>query len=182
MKVIRKEILIGAGIVLAVLCVVTALLYFVLVNPRSLQLADINSKLAAKQADMDSLSADQMKTLLVQAEKRRAELSDYMVLSGQQGELSIRLRQLASASRLDGFSVKDSTTGGSTNSDAQFTSELRMRILFNGDFSGFAGFIYALETNKPVVFVDGFKVAHLQDDPTRINGDIDSCVLAEGKR
>jgi hypothetical protein len=181
MKVIRKEILVGAGIVLAALCICTVLLYVVLVRPRTLQLAEIGSKLAARQAELDSLSPDRMRALLAQAEKKRSELSDYVVLAGMQGELSIRLRQLASANKLDAFSVKETPTG-IFSAESIYTSEQRMRVVFTGDFIGFARFVRALENNRPVVFVDGFKVAHMQEDPTRISAEIDSSVLNEAKK
>jgi hypothetical protein len=181
MKVIRKEILAGAAVAFVVLSLCTIALYVFVTRPRAAQLADISSKLAARQEQLDSLMPDRMQALLAQAEKKRTELSDYMVLSGQQGELSIRLRQLATANRLDGFSAKDMPSAVSnTNADA-YTSEQRMRILFNGDFGGFAGFMYAIETNRPVVFVDGFKVAHNTDDATRVNCDIDATVLTESR-
>lgn len=180
MKVIRKEILVGAGIAFAVFCLVTVLLYVLLTHPRSMQLADVKARLAAKQADLDSLSPDQMKGLLAQAEKKRAELSEFMVLSGLQGELSIRLRQLASANKLESFSVKDTAPVG--NSELQYISEQRMFITFTGEYIGFARFVRSLENNKPVVFVDGFKVAHMQENPDRITAEITASVLNEGKK
>jgi hypothetical protein len=181
MKVIRKEILTGAIAVFAVLCICAALLYFMLVRPRAQQLADVEARLAIRLAEEDSLSADKMSKLIAQADKKRAELSEYMVFAGQQGELSIRLRQLASANRLDGFSAKE-TQGVTQDNDQSSIVEQRTHVLFAGDYSGFAGFAYALEANKPVVFVDGFKVVHNQDDPTRVNVDIDATVLTEGRK
>jgi hypothetical protein len=180
MKVIRKEILVGAGIVFALLCLCAALLYLSLVRPRAIEKASVDSEFSARQTELDSLSADRMKGLLGQAEKKRAELKSYVVLSGLQGELSIRLRTLASTNKLDAFSVKE--TSSPASQELTYISEQRMRITFTGDYIGFARFVRALENNQPLVFVDGFKVTHLTDDPTRISADIDSAVLNEGKK
>jgi hypothetical protein len=180
-KVIRKEILMGAAIAFGVLCLLTALLYFLLAHPRAMKLAEVRSKLDAKQWELEGLSTERVQKLRAQADKCRSELSEYMLLANQQGELSIRLRKLAAENKLEDFSSKDIAGNAGQGIDSVLLEEQRIRISFSGDCSGFAGFLYALENNRPVVFVDGFSMTHDSRDNTRIMADMDAAVFCEAK-
>jgi len=182
MKFIRKEILIGAAATFGVMCLLAVGLYFLLVQPRSIELRGMETKLASKQAEIESLSPETVKRLKAQAEQSRSDLSKYMVLAGQQGELSIKLRQLAAENRLEGFSNKDVSGGLFSDSGLQNIAEQRINITFSGDFvTGFAGFLRAVENNHPAVFVDGFSVTHDVKDDMRITASMESTIFYEQK-
>lgn len=180
LKFIKKEILIGAIAVFVVLCIITACLYFLLAHPRNIELKGVEGRLAAKQSEYEALSQDTVRHLKEQADKQRTELGGYMILAGHQGELPIRLRQLAAENRLEGFSSKD-VSGGILDTELQYISEQRVNISFAGDFTGFAGFLRAIESNNPAVFVDSFNVTHDSKDDTRITASMESTVYVEQK-
>jgi hypothetical protein len=180
-KVIRKEILMGAAIAFVAMCLLTALLYGLLTHPRAIKLADIRSKLDAKQSELEGLSTERVQKLIAQADKCRSELSEYMLMANQQGELSIRLRKLAAESKLVDFSSKDTQSSAGQGISSANLEEQRIRISFSGDFSGFADFLYAMEKNRPVIFLDGFTIAHDSRDNTRITAEMDASVFCEAK-
>jgi hypothetical protein len=179
MKVIRKEILIAAAVTFGVMCLLAVGLYFLLVHPRSIELRVAEAKLASKRAEVESLSAETVKRLKAQAEESRSDLSQFMVLAGQQGELSIKLRQLAAENRLGEFSNKDVSGGLFSNSELQYIAEQRINISFSCDFMDFARFLHAVEKNRPEVFVDGFSVTHDSKDDTRVSASMESTVFYE---
>ncbi|HSV27817.1 MAG TPA: hypothetical protein VLH60_07985 [Sedimentisphaerales bacterium] len=178
-KFIRKDVLIGAGAAFVVLCLVTAALYFLLVRPRNIELQSNQARAAAKQSELDSLSAEAIRRISEQAEHYRNRLSEYMALSGQQGELSIRLRQMAVENRVADFSGRDVSGRTMSDSALKYVDEQRMNITFAGDFGSFAGFLRAIESNRPVVLVDGFNVAHDSRDSRRITASMESTVYYE---
>jgi hypothetical protein len=180
-KLIRKEILVWAGIVLAVLCVLTALLYFGMVKPRAYRLEAARSKLAAKRAELDSLSDDRVRRIMKQAETSRTELGEYVLMAGQQGELSVQLSQSAAGSRVTDFTSREMAGGTTSTANLDNVGEQRMRMTFAGDYRAFADFVYALECNRPAVFIDGFNVTHDSRDETRVTADMESTVLYELK-
>jgi hypothetical protein len=182
MKAIRKESLVVAAVVFAALWLVTAVLYFLMVHPRSVQAEAIRSQLNVKQSELDSLSGEALQKIAAQAEKYRSTVSEYVLLAGQQGDLPVRLRKLSSENRLTEFSNNDMTIGGQYQGEESASlAERRMRISFNGDFSGFAGFLYAVENNHPVVFVDIFNVTHDSRNELQISASMESAVLYEVK-
>ncbi len=180
-KIIRKEILIGAAAAFGVLCLLALGLHFLLASPRSVELRSVAATFASKQTELDGLSAETVKRLKAEAQKYRSDLSEYMVLAGQQGELSIRLRQLAAENRLEDFSSKDVSSNQFADSGLLYIIEQRINISFSGDFSGFAGFLQAVEKNHPAVFVDGFNVTHDSKDASRMSASMESAVFYEQK-
>jgi hypothetical protein len=182
MNVIRKETLAGAVIVFAALWLVAAVLYFLLTHPRSLQTEAVQSQLNDKQAELDSLFGEALQKTAAQAKNCRLMMSEYVLLADQQGDLPVRLRKLSSENRLTEFTNKDLSSVGQYQADESANlAERRMRISFVGDFSGFAGFLYSIEKNFPVVFVDTFNVTHNSIDNLKVSVSMESAVLYEVK-
>ena len=180
MKAIRKESLVIAAIVFAVLWLGTAVLYLLLVRPQSVQTEQVKSRLDAKQSELDSLSTEALQKAAAQAAQCRSGLSEYVLLADQQGDLPVRLRKLSDDSRLTEFVNNDTTSSNQyQNTEVTTLAERRMRITFVGDFTGFAGFLYAVESNHPVVFVDSFSVTHSDKDNMQVSVNMDAAVLYE---
>jgi hypothetical protein len=179
MKVIRKEILITAIIIFVVLCLGVTALYTALVRPRALAMAGVKADLATRRSELQSLSPENMKDLLAKAQQCRSKLEEYVLLADRQGTLSTDLCKLGSD---QGLSVISGAALAIANNNALYTNEQKMDLSFTGDYIGFARFVRALELNRPVVFVDGFKIAHDTENPGRVTGNINTSVVNEGKR
>jgi hypothetical protein len=182
MKVIRKKTLAGAAIVFGALWLVTAVLYLLLFHPRSAQADAVRSRLNVQQAEIDSLSGEALQKAGAQAEKFRSTLSEYVLLAGQQGDLPVRLRKLSGENKLTEFSNNDIAVSGQyQGEEAANLAERRMRISFFGDFGGFAKFLYDIENNRPVVFVDVFNVTHSDRDVLQVSVGMETAVLCESR-
>ena len=180
-RVIRKEILIGAAIAFAVLSLAAAVVYFTLAHPRHVQAGDAESRLALKQQELESLLPENLKVLRDQARQYRDTLSDYVELSGQQGDVLIALKVLAGKRNLTDFRSTEKTVISSSSSKMDSIVERQIRIDITGDFKGFAGFLRDLENNKPVVFVNEFNVSpeSKNDSKAKVIAAIDFVVLRE---
>jgi len=84
--------------------------------------------------------------------------------------LTFEISQVANEKKVDSFSIRmqDDSKGAT-----EFThlKESRIDIGFSGSFKQFASFLNALERNRPVVFVDDFKITRsvMEDSNHRVS-------------
>jgi|GEM_PF-5744916 len=154
--------------------------YFLLLQPRSIRLKGLSAEYEKKQRTYEGLSAENVSAALAEVRKARESLGDYVVPPGRSQEIPLKIRTLASDSRLLSFTSKDNNSSATSPQNSfKNVSEQRMQVSFTSDYMGFASFLYAIESNRPVVFVDGFNVGHDSQDSLRVNASMDLTTLCE---
>jgi Tfp pilus assembly protein PilO len=118
------------------------------------------SEIQQKHDSITNATREESKAALnEEIENLRNKLKDFAVDFENSPNLTFDIGQIATEKKVDSFSIKtQEKTRSSSGADLKFLQENRIDLSFAGDFNQFASFLNALERNRPVVFVDNFKI------------------------
>jgi Tfp pilus assembly protein PilO len=124
-----------------------------------------DSALAASKEETINKIKEQIKTLQDTVNKFTAGFED-------SSNLTFQISQVANEKKVDSFSIRmQEDRKGAAGLDFTYLKESRIDIGFSGGFKQFASFLNALERNRPVVFVDDFKITRsvMEDSNHRVS-------------
>jgi Tfp pilus assembly protein PilO len=117
-----------------------------------------------------------------QIEDLRNRLEQFVIDSGESANLTFDISQIANENMVTSFSIRSKDRPGTlADSNYDHICEKQIRVSFTAGFSQFAGFLNALERNRPVLFVDKFMITRSEGDSSGHQVDMDLAVFA-GKR
>ena len=156
--------------------------YMFLMLPQQRQIVDIENRIAAqiqKQQKLKEASSPENQTHLKnQLTDRRQKLSNFVADFQHSDSLTFAVSEIARELNIDSFAsrhvpaVQDKQLEKCTH-----IGEQRINITYNADFQRFAKMLNTLERNRPVVFVDKFKVERAENGTEEIKTEMELAVF-----
>lgn len=175
-KLSKKTVYSAVAACILAVCIMVCVVVFVLVPQRKAigvveeRIREVEQALVKPKTNGHSSDVSKLKQELSSAS---ATLSRYVISAGQASDLAVDIDNIANQA-----GVKDLR---STNrmqhsygpiNECRHVREGRIQIDFKSSFSQFAKFINSLERNKPVIFVDSFKIKRSDTDSNRHDVDM----------
>jgi hypothetical protein len=183
MKTVHKKYLITAFLVWGGCAVVLGAVYFVLMSPRAAEYNAIKQKLAAKETEykqaMDANIPGRAEQIAQQLEAQEQILGDFVADREQTANLTFAISQLAQARDIVSPSVKDrDKSTGSTLEDCPHLWKKQFDVQFKSGFPGFFSMLHAVESHRPVMFVETFSIIPDNQEENANDVKFDISVLA----
>lgn len=108
-------------------------------------------------------------------ESLKNKVKDFTLDSEKASSLTFDISQIANKKKVDSFSIKTQENVKATaDLGLKYIKENQIDINFAGNFNQFATFLNTLERNRPVIFVDSFKItrSHRDDLGHKVNMDL----------
>jgi hypothetical protein len=89
--------------------------------------------------------------------------------------LTFDIGRIAKDTKIDSFSITPQNNRESKDmADSRYIGENQMNLNFKSSFNEFAVFLNALERHRPVIFVNGFSINHVEraDLVNQVNMDL----------
>lgn len=149
--------------------VLFVLAYMVALLPQQKIRQEVETEFAATKRSYDSvieMSREETKARFEEdLENLKNKLKDFTVDFEDAPNLTFDISQIANDKKVDSFSIKtQENIKTSAELGLKYIKENEIDINFAGDFNQFATFLNTLERNRPVVFVDNFKITRSQRD------------------
>ena len=151
------------------------LVYMFLLGPQYKNKKEVDRRFAeVKKAYDSAMIASKEETInkiKKQIETLQDTLNNFTTEFEDSANLTIEISQVANEKKVDSFSIRmQEDRQGAGGLDLKYLKESRIDIGFSGDFKQFATFLTALERNRPVVFVDDFKITRsvMEDSNHRV--------------
>ncbi len=163
MKTVHKKYFVAAFGVWAGCAAVLGAAWLVLMSPRAAEYGAIKQKLAAKEAEykqaMDANAPGRAQQIAQQLQAQQEVLGDFVADHEQAANLTFAISQLAQARDIVSPSVKERDKGtGSSLDDCAHLWKKRVDVQFKSGFPEFFSMLHAVESNRPVMFVETFSV------------------------
>jgi Tfp pilus assembly protein PilO len=153
--------------------------YMFLLAPQKKSKQRIEQKFAeVKQTYERTVSAadDEAKAdLTKQVEDLRDRLGQFVIESEDAADLTFDISEIASEKQVTSFSIKSrDKQAAPAGLDSDHLSEKHIHISFTAGFPQFAGFLNAVERNRPVLFIDKFMIRRSDDETSghQVNMDL----------
>jgi len=165
----NKKLFMIVAIFWAVSFVLLTLAYVVLLLPQKKSKQQVETEYAQTKREYDSvieMSREETKAKFKEElESLKNQLKDFTADSEDAPNLTFDISQIANEKKVDSFSIKtQENIKASAGLGLKYIKENEIDINFAGDFNQFATFLNTLERNRPVVFVDSFKISRSQRD------------------
>jgi Tfp pilus assembly protein PilO len=146
-----------------------ALAYIIVLSPQQKSKQQVETEYAETKRKYDSvieMSKEETKARLKEElESLKNKLMVFTVDFEDAPNLTFDISQIANKKKVDSFSIKtQENIKASAGLGLKYIKENQININFGGDFNQFATFLNTLERNRPVVFVDSFKITRSQRD------------------
>jgi Tfp pilus assembly protein PilO len=169
MKTKNKKLFMTIAIIWAVSFVLFVLAYVVLILPQQKSKEQVESEYAQIKRKYDSViemrKEETRARLKEELESLKNQLKDFALDSENAPNLTFDISQIANKKKVDSFSIKtQENVKTSAGLGLKHIKENEIDINFAGDFNQFATFLNTLERNRPVVFVDSFKITRSHRD------------------
>ena len=162
MKLPKKTIYLACATCIAAVCVMAAIGIFAL-GPQHKAISNIEAMIhdiEAELSDIDTNRQDNENIFRRELSSAHQTLSRFVVSSEQAADLAIDIGKMAKQAGVQDLSSTNRMPDsyGPIN-ECRHILEGRIQMKFKSSFTQFAKFINLLERNKPVIFVDTFKIA-----------------------
>jgi hypothetical protein len=155
-------------------------------GPQGRKLAELERQLTAKrqmyEAAMTGAREETGSKWKEQIEEMENKLHGLAIESEESANLTFDISQLAKDKQAHSFSIRGKDGGFESQTPfSEFIGENRMNVDFAAGFRQFATLLNALERNRPVVFVDKFKMERSKKGESRhpVNMELSVFVLKE---
>jgi len=172
----NKKLFMAIAIIWAVSFVLSAIAYVVLLLPQQKSKEQVETEYTQTKRKYDSvieMSQEQTKARLKEElETLKNQLKDFTVDFENAPNLTFDISQIANKKNVDSFSIKtQENVKTSADLGLKYIKENEIDINFAGNFNQFATFLNTLERNRPVVFVDSFKItrSHREELGHKVN-------------
>lgn len=167
-----KKYLTTIGLFWAGCLVVFILAYVIALGPQKKSKEQVKNQLSEIQQRHESIlnatKEDSKAALNEEIENLRNIVKDFAADFENSSNLTFDIGQIANEKKVDSFSIK--TQENARNSygvNLKYLQENRIDLSFAGDFKQFASFLNALERNRPIIFVDNFKITRSPTDDSK---------------
>ena len=163
MKKIYKKYFITIALIWAGCFVLFLFVYMIVLAPQKNTKKQVEKQFAEKKQLYDSVlktTHEETKTELNrQIEYSRNRLNDFVINFEDSANLTFDISQIATEQKVGSFSIKGKNEDGYESiPNCDNIRESRISVSFTANFNQFAAFLNALETHRPVVFVDKFSI------------------------
>lgn len=165
----NKKLFTTIAIIWAVSFVLFALAYIVALLPQQKNKQQVETEYTQTKRKYDSvieMSREETKARFKEElESLKNQLKDFTVDSENASNLTFDISQIANKKKVDSFSIKtQENIKASADLGLKHIKENQIDINFAGNFNQFATFLNTLERNRPIVFVDSFKITRSHRD------------------
>ena len=169
MKLIYRKYIATLALVWAGCFVLFFFVYMIVLTPQKKAKTEVEKEIAEKKRIYNSaLKASRQDTkirLSQQLEHLKDGLKDFVVDFEDSTNLIFDISQIANEKKVGSFGIKaKDIRRGSTVPKCKYIYENHIDISFTAGFNQFATFLNALERNRPVLFVDEFKITRSDED------------------
>ncbi|KPK77771.1 MAG: hypothetical protein AMJ79_02195 [Phycisphaerae bacterium SM23_30] len=172
---LKKYIIITASIWTAC-CALLLGFYLLLMMPQQKTIGQIKEKIAQKQEIVQRLqkaaTPQAQARLKEELQNQQEKLYDFMINLDDASKLTFHVSEIARGIphiEASSFASKRLTDGpGAEIENCEHVMEQRINVNFKSNFPGFARFLNLMERNRPVVFVDKFKIERERSSPLEI--------------
>jgi hypothetical protein len=163
MNTVHKKYIVTAFLVWAGSAVILGAAYFVLMSSRVAEYEAIKQKLAAKETEykhaIDANVPGRAEQIAQQLEAQQQILGDFVADREQTANLIFAISQLAQARNIVSPSVKDrGKSTGSILEDCPHLWKKQFDVQFKSGFPEFFSMLHAVESHRPVMFVETFSI------------------------
>ncbi|MHC4475233.1 MAG: GspMb/PilO family protein [Planctomycetota bacterium] len=150
-------------------CVLLGAAYMFLLAPQAKDARQIREMLEEKKSIYEdarqAAKAETKAQLQKEIEALQNKLGDFVIEFEDAADVRFDISQIARNKKVNSFSIKrDNSRKETTLAGCELIGQNCVSIDFSGNFNQFAKFLNALERNRPVVFVDEFKVVRSKKD------------------
>lgn len=169
LKKANKKLFTIVAIIWAGSFVLFVLAYMLVLSPQQKIRQEVETEFAATKRQYESVIAMSREETKAKFEEEleglKNQLKDFTVDYENAPNLTFDISQIANDKKVDSFSIKtQENIRASADLGLKHIKENEIDINFAGDFNQFATFLNTLERNRPVVFVDSFKITRSQRD------------------
>lgn len=169
LKKANKKLFTIVAIIWAGSFVLFVLAYMLVLSPQQKIRREVETEFAATKRQYESVIAMSREETKAKSkeelESLKNQLKDFTVDFENAPNLTFDISQIANEKKVDSFSIKtQENIRASADLGLKHIKENEIDINFAGDFNQFATFLNTLERNRPVVFVDSFKITRSQRD------------------
>ncbi|MBN1125857.1 MAG: hypothetical protein JXA82_12680 [Sedimentisphaerales bacterium] len=160
--------------------------YFLTMHPQKQKLDALKMQLSETNERLSEIrqarSPQTMQRLQDRLEGIRDRLSDFVVSLDSAATLNFQIGQLANELELQNL-TSERKEGLSQNvlDGCKHLGEVWLELDFETNFPQFADFINLLERNRPIVFVEKFKIEHKAQNPKIKDVQLTLCFFIESK-
>jgi len=163
MKTVVKKYFVTALLVWAGSAVVLGVAYFFLMSPRVDEYGAVKQKLAAKESEYQKArNIDRPgsgKEITEQLARQQEVLGDFVADKKQAANLTFAISQLAQARDIVSPSVGERGKGkASVLDDCPHLWKKQVEVEFKSGFPEFFSMLHAVESHRPVMFVETFSI------------------------
>ncbi len=179
MKPVYKKYLTTTGLVWSACFVMFLFAYMLVLSPQRKLRARVEGALTEKkQVYEGALRASREETrvqLNGEIDRLQERLADFVIEFEDSANLTFDISQLAKEKDVGSFSIRGRDRSAvSPILGCESIEDSHIDLSFTGQFGQFAGFLNALERNRPVLFVDTFSITRSDQAQTdhRVNMDL----------
>jgi hypothetical protein len=160
-----------AAVIFVLMLIGLAGIWFFILAPQYATIKNIDGRITEIKDELSSnrrnVLSGNVKKLQEQLYSAGKELSVYIVSPSKAMDLTVDIAKIASQAGVKGLhSTNRMLNSYSTINECQHVREGRMQINFKSSFDQFAKLTNMLERNKPVIFIDYFKITRSAEDST----------------
>ena len=183
MKAVHKKYFVTAFLVWAGSAIVLSAAYFLLMSSRVAEYEAIKRKLAAKEKEyqdaLDAARSGSEKEITERLARQQELLGDFVADREQAANVTFAISQLAQARDIVSPRVGDWDKGtASTLEDCPHLWKKRVRVEFKSGFPEFFKMLHAVESHRPVMFVETFSIMPDSQEENENDVKFDISILA----
>ncbi len=172
----NKKLFMTVAIIWVGSFILFAIVYLVLLLPQKKSKEQVESeydRMKLKYESVIEMRNEETKARFKEElESLENKVKDFTLDSEKASNLTFDISQIANKKKVDSFSIKTQENVKTTaDLGLKYIKENEIDINFAGSFNQFATFLNTLERNRPVVFVDSFKItrSHRDDLGHKVN-------------